>query len=256
MPGQDLSICVSCPFYGHAKLLILSEADVQYGRSQIGAGAHVNVEFVSANPTGPLHAAHARGAVIGDALAGLMEFCGWDVTREYYINDAGGQVDVLARSAYLRYCEALGQDIGDIPSGLYPGDYLKDVGKALAKEVGARYLDRPEAEWLDDLRQFSIQSIMDVIKQDLIALGINMDVFSSERSLVESGAVQHAIDQLQAAGHLYKASWHRRKAKSQKIGSRVNSYCSKRLNLVTIQIGLYKNLMVAGPILPLMLPII
>ena len=163
----------------------------------------MNVEFVSANPTGPLHAAHARGAVIGDALAGLMEFCGWRVTREYYINDAGGQIDVLARSAYLRYCEALGQDIGDIPSGLYPGDYLKDVGQALAKEVGARYLGRPEVEWRDDLRQFSIQSIMDVIKQDLIALGINMDVFSSERSLIESGAVQHAIDQLQASGHLY-----------------------------------------------------
>ncbi|MGA1186395.1 MAG: arginine--tRNA ligase [Candidatus Puniceispirillaceae bacterium] len=179
------------------------KAGNQYGRSQIGAGAHVNVEFVSANPTGPLHAAHARGAVIGDALAGLMAFCGWEVTREYYINDAGGQVDVLARSAYLRYREALGQDIGDIPSGLYPGDYLKDVGNALAKQVGDRYLDRPEAEWLDDLRQFAIQSIMDVIKQDLIALGIHMDVFSSERSLVESGAVQHAIDQLQAAGHLY-----------------------------------------------------
>ena len=175
----------------------------QYGRSKIGAGAHVNVEFVSANPTGPLHAAHARGAVIGDALAGLMEFCGWDVTREYYINDAGGQVDVLARSAYLRYCEALGQDIGKIPSGLYPGEYLKDVGKALAKDVGERYLNLPEVEWLDDLRQFSIQSIMDVIKEDLIALGINMDVFSSERSLVESGAVQHAIDQLHAADHLY-----------------------------------------------------
>ena len=181
---------------------ILRKGD-QYGRSQIGAGAHVNVEFVSANPTGPLHAAHARGAVIGDALAGLMEFCGWDVTREYYINDAGGQVDVLARSAYLRYCEALGQDIGKIPSGLYPGEYLKDVGKALAKDVGARYLDLPEVEWLDDLRQFSIQSIMDVIKEDLIALGIDMDVFSSERSLVESGAVQHAIDQLHAADHLY-----------------------------------------------------
>jgi len=179
------------------------KAGNQYGRSQIGAGAHVNVEFVSANPTGPLHAAHARGAVIGDALAGLMAFCGWEVTREYYINDAGGQVDVLARSAYLRYREALGQNIGDIPPGLYPGDYLKDVGNALAKQVGDRYLDRPEAEWLDDLRQFAIQSIMDVIKQDLIALGIHMDVFSSERSLVESGAVQHAIDQLQAAGHLY-----------------------------------------------------
>ena len=179
------------------------KAGAHYGRSQIGAGAHVNVEFVSANPTGPLHAAHARGAVIGDALAGLMEFCGWDVTREYYINDAGGQVDVLARSTYLRYCEALGRDIGDIPSGLYPGVYLKDVGEALASEVGDRYLDRPETEWLDDLRQFAIQSIMGVIKQDLIALGIHMDVFSSERSLVESGAVQHAIDQLQAAGHLY-----------------------------------------------------
>ena len=179
------------------------KAGNQYGRSQIGAGAHVNVEFVSANPTGPLHAAHARGAVIGDALAGLMAFCGWEVTREYYINDAGGQVDVLARSAYLRYREALGQNIGDIPPGLYPGDYLKDVGNALAKQVGDRYLDRPEAEWLDGLRQFAIQSIMDVIKQDLIALGIHMDVFSSERSLVESGAVQHAIDQLQAAGHLY-----------------------------------------------------
>ena len=179
------------------------KAGNQYGRSQIGAGAHVNVEFISANPTGPLHAAHARGAVIGDALAGLMAFCGWEVTREYYINDAGGQVDVLARSAYLRYREALGQNIGDIPPGLYPGDYLKDVGNALAKQVGDRYLDRPEAEWLDDLRQFAIQSIMDVIKQDLIALGIHMDVFSSERSLVESGAVQHAIDQLQAAGHLY-----------------------------------------------------
>ena len=179
------------------------KAGNQYGRSQIGAGAHVNVEFVSANPTGPLHAAHARGAVIGDALAGLMAFCGWEVTREYYINDAGGQVDVLARSAYLRYREALGQNIGDIPPGLYPGDYLKDVGNALAKQVGDRYLNRPEAEWLDDLRQFAIQSIMDVIKQDLIALGIHMDVFSSERSLVESGAVQHAIDQLQAAGHLY-----------------------------------------------------
>ena len=135
------------------------KAGAHYGRSQIGAGAHVNVEFVSANPTGPLHAAHARGAVIGDALAGLMEFCGWSVTREYYINDAGGQIDVLARSAYLRYCEALGQDIGDIPSGLYPGDYLKDVGQALAKEVGARYLGRPDAEWLDDLRQFSISQL-------------------------------------------------------------------------------------------------
>ena len=179
------------------------KAGAHYGRSQIGAGAHVNVEFVSANPTGPLHAAHARGAVVGDALASLMQFCGWEVTREYYINDGGGQVDMLARSTYLRYCEALGQDIGEIPAGYYPGDYLKDVGKALAIEAGERYLNRPEAEWLDEFRHSSIQLIMDVIKQDLIALGINMDVFSSERSLVDSGAVHHAIDRLQAAGHLY-----------------------------------------------------
>jgi len=180
------------------------DAGLDYGRNKIGAGAMVNVEFVSANPTGPLHAAHARGAVIGDALAGLMEFCGWNVTREYYINDAGGQVDVLARSTYLRYCEALGRDIGEIPAGLYPGEYLKDVGAALAADAGERYLDKPEADWLDDVRRFAIDAIMTMIKQDLLALGIHMNVFSSERNLVASGAVQHAIDRLQAAGHLYQ----------------------------------------------------
>ena len=143
-----------------------------------------------------------------------MEFCGWDVTREYYINDAGGQVDLLARSAYLRSCEALRQAIGDIPSGFYPGDYLKDVGQALAKKVGARYLDRPEAEWLDDLRQFSIKSIMAVIKQDLIALGVNMDVFSSERLLVDSGLFSMPLTSCSPPVISIKASWHRRKAKS------------------------------------------
>ena len=179
------------------------DSGLQYGRSLICSGARVNIEFVSANPTGPLHAAHARGAVIGDALAGLMEFCGWDVTREYYINDAGGQVDVLARSTYLRYCEALGRNIGRIPEGLYPGDYLKEVGAALAQQIGDRYLDKAEAEWLQDVRDFAIDRIMQLIKQDLVSLGINMDVFSSERANVQSGAVQHAIDQLQAGGHLY-----------------------------------------------------
>ena len=179
------------------------DSGLNYGRSMIGSGARVNVEFVSANPTGPLHAAHARGAVIGDALAGLMEFCGWDVTREYYINDAGGQVDVLARSTYLRYCETLGRDIGHIPEGLYPGEYLKDVGAALAQQIGERYLDKAEAEWLDDVRDLAIDRIMQVIKQDLVSLGIHMDVFSSERVNVQSGAVQRAIDQLQAGGHLY-----------------------------------------------------
>lgn len=178
-------------------------AGLSYGKSDIGAGAPVNVEFVSANPTGPLHAAHARGAVIGDALAGLMEFCGWKVTREYYINDAGGQVDVLARSTYLRYCEALGRDIGSIPRGLYPGIYLKDVGIALAARDGDRYLDRRETEWIAVVREFAIDAIMRGIKDDLLALGIKMDKFSSERNVVNSGAVQCAIDKLHQSGHLY-----------------------------------------------------
>ena len=179
-------------------------ADLRYGKSQIGAGKPVNVEFVSANPTGPLHAAHARGAVIGDSLAGLMEFCGWNVTREYYINDAGGQVDVLARSTYLRYCEALGRDIGEIPAGLYPGLYLKDVGEALAARDGSVYLDKVEDVWIAPVRSFAIDAIMNGIKTDLLALGIRMDQFSSERALVTSGAVQRAIDKLQQDGHLYQ----------------------------------------------------
>ena len=178
-------------------------AGLSYGKSTIGAGANVNIEYVSANPTGPLHAAHARGAIIGDSLAGLMEFCGWNVTREYYINDAGGQVDVLARSTYLRYCEALGRDIGAVPSGLYPGVYLKDVGAALAARDGDRYLDQPEVNWISTVRDFAIDAIMKSIKKDLLALGIKMDKFSSESCLVNSGAVQRAVDKLQQDGHLY-----------------------------------------------------
>ena len=179
-------------------------AGLSYGKSKIGADAQVNIEFVSANPTGPLHAAHARGAIIGDALAGLMEFCGWNVTREYYINDAGGQVDVLARSTYLRYSEALGRDIGAIPTGLYPGIYLKAIGEALAAREGDKYLDQPEIEWFDAVRKFAIDAIMQGIKDDLLALGIRMDRFSSERSLVSSGCVQRAVDKLQQDGHLYR----------------------------------------------------
>ena len=178
-------------------------AGLCYGKSEIGARASVNIEFVSANPTGPLHAAHARGAIIGDALASLMEFCGWSVTREYYINDAGGQVDVLARSTYLRYCESLGRNIGVIPPGLYPGVYLKDVGAALVARDGDRYLDQPENNWIAPVREFAIDVIMQGIQNDLQALGIKMDKFSSERCLVISGAVQRAIDKLQQDGHLY-----------------------------------------------------
>ena len=179
-------------------------AGTDYGRNASGAGMPVNVEYVSANPTGPLHAAHARGAVLGDAMAGLLDFCGWKVTREYYINDAGAQVDVLARSAYLRYCEAQGREIGEIPSGLYPGAYLIEVGTALVVEFGDRYLDKEEAQWLSPVRSFTIDAIMAGIRDDLQMLGIDMDRFSSERALVDSGAVKTAFDRLEAAGHIYR----------------------------------------------------
>ena len=179
-------------------------AGTDYGRNDSGAGKPVNVEYVSANPTGPLHAAHARGAVLGDAMAGLLEFCGWDVTREYYINDAGAQVDTLARSAHLRYCEALGRNIGEIPAGLYPGAYLVEVGEKLAAAHGEAFLDADEAEWLEPVRSFTIDAMMDGVRQDLAALGIGMDRFSSERALVDSGAVAAAIDRLTAEGHVYR----------------------------------------------------
>ena len=187
-----------------AELTAIIAAGDNYGRNDSGQGRQVNVEYVSANPTGPLHAAHARGAVLGDAMASMLEFCGWNVIREYYVNDAGGQVDVLARSAYLRYREALGEEIGEIPSGLYPGAYLVDVGTALAEKVGKQYLDADEDEWLPAVRSFAIEAIMDGIARDLQALGIRMDRFSSERSLVESGAVQAAIDRLVTQNDVYR----------------------------------------------------
>jgi arginyl-tRNA synthetase len=158
---------------------------VRYGASDIGKQEKVNVEYVSANPTGPLHVGHGRGAVFGDALASLLDFAGFDVTREYYVNDAGAQVDVLARSAFLRYREALGEDIGAIPDGLYPGDYLKPVGEALAAEHRDALKKKPEAEWLPIVRAKAIVLMMDVIRGDLAALDVRHDVFFSERSLIE-----------------------------------------------------------------------
>src|SRR5690606_2754864 len=140
------------------------------GAAGLGNGETVNVEYVSANPTGPMHVGHCRGAVFGDALANLLAFVGYAVTREYYVNDAGGQVDVLARSVFLRYREALGEDIGDIPAGLYPGEYLKPVGEALAKEHGPSLLNMPEERWLSVVRTFAIAAIMPMIKDDLAAL--------------------------------------------------------------------------------------
>jgi arginyl-tRNA synthetase len=177
-----------------------------YGRSAIGGAEKVNVEYVSANPTGPMHVGHCRGAVFGDAMCSLLQFAGYDVTREYYINDAGAQVDVLARSAFLRYREALGEDIGDIPEGLYPGDYLVPVGQALAAEHGAELLAMSESAWLPIVRNTAITMMMDMIKTDLAALNIRHDVFFSERSLIETGnnKVAETIDYLRSKGDIYE----------------------------------------------------
>lgn len=181
-------------------------AGTSYGDSDLGAKAKVNVEYVSANPTGPMHVGHGRGAVFGDALSRLLEKAGYAVSREYYINDAGAQVDVLARSAHLRYREALGEDIGEIPSGLYPGEYMKDVGQALAARDDKKWLILPEYEWLAPVRAFAIEQLMALIKEDLAALGINHAVFSSERALVEAGKVNEAFKELESRGLVYKGT--------------------------------------------------
>jgi arginyl-tRNA synthetase len=181
------------------------ELGPHYGKCDIGGGAVVNVEYVSANPTGPMHIGHCRGAVFGDALANLLAFTGFAVTREYYVNDAGAQVDVLARSAYLRYREALGEDIGAIPDGFYPGDYLKPVGAALAAEFGDALTRSPEAEWFPVVRAKAIEMMMAAIRADLAALNVTHDIFYSERSLVGgSDRVAETIDWLRARGYVYE----------------------------------------------------
>ncbi|MGB7409982.1 MAG: arginine--tRNA ligase [Sphingopyxis granuli] len=170
-----------------AELALVHARREDYGRSAVGAGRRVNVEYVSANPTGPMHVGHCRGAVVGDALAALLEYVGHRVTREYYVNDAGAQVDVLARSAHLRYREALGEAIGAIPEGLYPGDYLKPVGESLAAEYGDRFVTAPESEWLVPFRKVAVAAMMDMIRADLAKLGIHHDLFASEAELQAAG---------------------------------------------------------------------
>jgi arginyl-tRNA synthetase len=174
-----------------------------YGRADIGQGQRVNVEFVSANPTGPMHVGHVRGAVVGDALARLLAFAGWDVTREYYINDGGAQVDVLARSAYERYREAHGLE-PEIREGLYPGDYLIPVGEALKEAFGAALLDKPEAEWLVTVRDFAVRRMMAMIREDLAQLGVEMDVYSSEKALYGTGKIEAALAELERQGLIYE----------------------------------------------------
>ncbi|WP_159647945.1 arginine--tRNA ligase [Sphingorhabdus sp. 109] len=185
------------------ELLEIEQLGPEYGRSDKGRGVTVNIEYVSANPTGPMHMGHCRGAVVGDALADLLEAVGHKVIREYYVNDAGSQVDTLARSAHLRYLEALGEDIGTIPEGLYPGDYLKPVGEALAAEFGEKYKDAAEADWLLTFRKAAVAKMMDMIRSDLAMLGIRHDVFSSEAELHEAGKADAAEAELRSRDLVY-----------------------------------------------------
>jgi arginyl-tRNA synthetase len=178
-------------------------AGADYGRSDLGVGTTVNVEYVSANPTGPMHMGHCRGAVVGDALAALLEYAGHDVIREYYVNDAGGQVDVLARSVHLRYREALGEDVGDIPEGLYPGDYLVPVGQALAKDHGDKYVGKDEGEWLTLFRETAVAAMLVMIKDDLALLGIHHDVFASEAEVQAAKKPEAAEAWLRARDLVY-----------------------------------------------------
>ncbi len=185
------------------ELRAIAALSADYGKSAMGGGKTVNVEYVSANPTGPMHMGHCRGAVVGDALASLLRFSGHKVIREYYVNDAGGQVDVLARSVHIRYREALGEDVGAIPEGLYPGDYLIPVGKVLAAEHGDRSAAAPESEWLPLFKKTAVHAMMDMIRADLAMLGIRHDVFSSEAELQAAGKPEEAEEWLRARDLVY-----------------------------------------------------
>lgn len=202
-----INLTLSKPFWtGHLKAIL--QAGVNYGRSDQGRGRKVNVEYVSANPTGPMHVGHCRGAVVGDTLANLLEFAGADVTKEYYINDAGVQIDVLSRSVWHRYLEALGEDVGQIPEGLYPGDYLIPVGKSLADEFGSSLKDRPDAEALALVADRTIDAMMGMIRSDLDLLNVHHDVFFSERTMHADNGVQieTAIEWLRENDHVYRGT--------------------------------------------------
>jgi arginyl-tRNA synthetase len=200
-----INLTLASAFWPRVLRMVL-EQGAAYGESAIGKGKAVNVEYVSANPTGPMHVGHCRGAVFGDALANLLAFTGFAVTREYYVNDAGAQVDALARSAYLRYREALGEDIGEIPEGLYPGDYLKPVGETLAAQHGRELLAMKESQWLPIARDAALQAMLAMIENDLDALGIHHDVFFSERSLTEGprDEIAETIADLKTRGLIYQ----------------------------------------------------
>ena len=191
------------PVVWQALIKDVLEHGQSFGRASVGAGQRVNVEYVSANPTGPLHVGHTRGAVFGDALASLLDYAGYAVTREYYINDGGAQVDVLARSVYLRYLEAHGREVA-FEDGTYPGDYLIPVGEALKDKVGAAFIDKGEQFWLADVREFASTAMMDMIREDLALLGVKMDHFFSEKSLYGTGRIESTIDKLREKGLIYE----------------------------------------------------
>jgi arginyl-tRNA synthetase len=193
------------PAFWHGVVTAILQEGADYGRIDLGKGEPTDVEYVSTNPTGPIHVGHCRGAVFGDALANLLQFVGYEVTREYYVNDAGAQVDALARSAFLRYREALGEDIGEIPAGLYPGDYLKPVGQALAAEHGDALLDLPEERWLPPVREAAVAAMLAMIKEDLAALDIRHDIFFSERSLTRGkDEVAETVEELRTKGLVFE----------------------------------------------------
>ncbi len=193
------------PDFWRRQLLDILQTGTAYGNSVLGAGEKINVEYVSANPTGPMHAGHGRNAVLGDAIASLLQKIGYNVYREYYVNDAGGQIDALARSVYLRYREALGHPIqdSDFQEGMYASDYLTPVGQDLARLKGDAWIGKPESVWMDEIRRFSVDAMMTIIREDLDALGVHMDVFTSEKKLVEEGAVDAALKILEEKGDLY-----------------------------------------------------
>ncbi len=202
-----INIRLSTAYWQRLLSAVIAEG-TDFGRSVLGSGRKVNVEYVSANPTGPMHVGHCRGAVVGDALANLLQFAGYEVAKEYYINDAGAQIDVLARSVFLRYREALGEDIGEIPAGLYPGDYLVPVGKALAEEYGVRLHNMPEEQWLLIVKDKAIDAMMAMIREDLAELNVHHDIFFSERTLHANGAaaIRTAINDLTFKGHVYRGT--------------------------------------------------
>ena len=210
--GPGLTVAVARPGFlnitlapeiWHAQLRAILRAGAGFGDSAVGGGERVNVEFVSANPTGPMHVGHGRGAVVGDALAALLAKAGFQVEREYYVNDAGAQVDILARSTHLRYREALGEAIGPLADGYYPGEYLIETGQALARRDGRKWLDRPESEWLAPVRDFAVAQMMALIREDLVVLGVRHDLFVSERALVEAGAIDDCLMALDQRGLIY-----------------------------------------------------